>query len=148
MKALPIRIQPHATRSCDEEVKPHTAAANAKELYFDTLDSGYLVATAGSREVGRSDTIQRFHGSEVAFWPNAESHIEGIGQATLLTEPYLDRRRNRGCWARGELYPRDSCCCSKSTGPLCLIAPTWRGPLPTINRGWKASVNIWTRHIG
>jgi hypothetical protein len=66
---------------CDEEVKPHTAAANAKELYFDLLDSGYLLATAGSREVGRSDTIQLFHGSEVAFWPNAESHIEGIGQA-------------------------------------------------------------------
>ena len=66
---------------CDEEVKPHTAASNAKELYFDLLDSGYLVATAGSREVGRSDTIQLFHGSEVAFWPNAESHIEGIGQA-------------------------------------------------------------------
>jgi hypothetical protein len=66
---------------CDEDMKPHAAAANAKELYFDRLDSGYLVATAGSREVGRSDTIQLFHGSEVAFWPNAESHIEGIGQA-------------------------------------------------------------------
>jgi hypothetical protein len=66
---------------CDEELKPRTAASNAKELYFDRLDSGYLVATAGSREVGRSDTIQLFHGSEVAFWPSAESHIEGIGQA-------------------------------------------------------------------
>jgi hypothetical protein len=46
----------------DEEVKPHTAAANAKELYFGLLDSGYLVATAGSREVGRSERFQLFHG--------------------------------------------------------------------------------------
>jgi len=66
---------------CPEEMRPHAAASNAKEIYFDRLDSGYLVATAGSKEVGRSDTIQLFHGSEVAFWPNAESHIEGIGQA-------------------------------------------------------------------
>src|SRR5262249_54383772 len=42
----------------DPEFKPHTAASNAKELYFDKLDSVYLVATAGSREVGRSDTIK------------------------------------------------------------------------------------------
>ena len=82
---------------CDEEVKPHTAAANAKELYFDLLDSGYFVATAGSREVGRSDTIQLFHGSEVAFWPNAESHIEGIGQAIAdvpRTESILESTAN------------------------------------------------------
>ena len=79
---------------CDPEVKPHTTAANAKELYFDKLNSGYLVATAGSREVGRSDTIQLFHGSEVAFWPNAESHIEGIGQAIA------DAPAPRAFWSR------------------------------------------------
>lgn len=62
-------------------VKPTTGAANANELSFPLLDSGYRVATAGGREVGRSETIQYVHGSEVAFWPNASNHIAGIMQA-------------------------------------------------------------------
>lgn len=65
---------------CPATVKPNTGVSNANELYFDRLDSGYSVATAGAQDVGRSDTVQLFHGSEVAFWPNAESHMEGIGQ--------------------------------------------------------------------
>lgn len=66
---------------CPDEVRPQTGKANAKELSFSVLDSGYKVATAGSAEVGRSETIQIFHGSEVAFWPNAENHAAGIRQA-------------------------------------------------------------------
>lgn len=62
-------------------MKPETGSANAKELSFAALDSGYKVATAGSQAVGRSDTIQFFHGSEMAFWPNAEEHSAGIAQA-------------------------------------------------------------------
>jgi len=58
-----------------------TVAANAKELAFEGRDSSYLVATAGTKGVGRSDTLQLFHGSEVAFWPNAEEHIDGVEQA-------------------------------------------------------------------
>lgn len=62
-------------------LKPHTAASNAKELIFDKLDSGYKVGTAGNKAVGRSSTLQFFHGSEVAFWPNADEHAKGILQA-------------------------------------------------------------------
>lgn len=62
-------------------VRPHTGTSNAKELKFDRLDSGYEVATAGKKDVGRSGTMQRFHGSEVAFWPNADTHMTGVGQA-------------------------------------------------------------------
>lgn len=62
-------------------VKPHTGASNAKELYFDLLESGYAVGTAGTKAVGRSQTIQLFHGSEVAFWPNASTHFAGVVQA-------------------------------------------------------------------
>lgn len=67
--------------NCPDLVRPQTGRANAKELSFDRLDSGYKVATAGSAEVGRSETIQYFHGSEVAFWPNAQNHSAGIRQA-------------------------------------------------------------------
>ena len=62
-------------------VKPSTGASNAKELIFDKLDSGYKVGTAGNKSVGRGTTIQYFHGSEVAYWPNAAEHAKGILQA-------------------------------------------------------------------
>lgn len=62
-------------------IKPATGVSNAKELTFSGLDSGYRIGTAGNKAVGRSQTIQRFHGSEVAFWPNAEEHTKGVFQA-------------------------------------------------------------------
>lgn len=67
--------------NCPEPVKPQTGQANAKALSFDLLDTSYKVATAGNKAVGRSDTIQIFHGSEVAFWPNAAEHFAGVMQA-------------------------------------------------------------------
>ena len=66
---------------CPALVKPSTGASNAKELSFDRLGSGYAVGTAGTKAVGRSQTIQLFHGSEVAFWPNASTHFAGVVQA-------------------------------------------------------------------
>ncbi len=48
--------------NCPEMFRPETGKSNAKELSFHLLDSGYKVATAGSAEVGRSETIQLFHG--------------------------------------------------------------------------------------
>ena len=66
---------------CPSLVKPETGAANAKELLFTKLESGYAVGTAGSKAVGRSQTVQLFHGSEVAFWPNASTHFAGVVQA-------------------------------------------------------------------
>lgn len=62
-------------------VRPSVGAANAKELHFDVLDSGYKIGTAGNKAVGRGQTIQYFHGSEVAFWSNASEHTKGIMQA-------------------------------------------------------------------
>lgn len=61
--------------------RPVTGHANAKELNFDSLDSGYRVATAATKGAGRSSTIQLFHGSEVAFWPHADTHAAGVLQA-------------------------------------------------------------------
>ena len=62
-------------------VKPSLGASNAKELHFDKLDSGYKIGTAGNKAVGRGQTIQYFHGSEVAFWVNASEHTKGVLQA-------------------------------------------------------------------
>lgn len=62
-------------------VKPATGASNAKELSFPGLDCEYKVGTAGNKATGRSSTIRYFHGSEVAYWPNAEEHAKGVMQA-------------------------------------------------------------------
>lgn len=67
-------------------LKPKLSASNANEIEFKELDSSYAVGTAGNKAVGRSATIQCFHGSEVAFWPNAEDHALGILQA-IADEP-------------------------------------------------------------
>jgi hypothetical protein len=64
-----------------EVFRPSTSAANAKELLFGAIDSGYKVLTAGSKAVGRSSTAQLLHASEFAYWDNAEEHMAGIGQA-------------------------------------------------------------------
>jgi phage terminase large subunit-like protein len=66
---------------CPRAVKPSTRASNARELIFDKLDSGYKVGTAGGDGTGRSDTLQYFHGSEVAFWPKAEAQLSSALQA-------------------------------------------------------------------
>ena len=55
-------------------------SSSSKELDF-MHDSGYRVGTAGNKSAGRSSTAQLFHGSEVAFWPNAEEHLAGVLQA-------------------------------------------------------------------
>jgi hypothetical protein len=69
----------HKYMSGEERLK--AGASNAKELSFPAADSGYSVGTAGTRAVGRSKTLQMFHGSEVAFWPNAADHFAGVVQA-------------------------------------------------------------------
>ncbi len=65
---------------------PSTSVANASELRFDELDSGYKIGTAGTKGIGRSATVQLFHGSEVAFWPFAQTHAAGVLQA-VADEP-------------------------------------------------------------
>lgn len=65
---------------------PIPDTSSAKELNFKSLNSGYSVGTAGNKAVGRSQTIQLMHASEVAYYPHAEEHAKGILQA-VSNEP-------------------------------------------------------------
>jgi hypothetical protein len=67
--------------NCPAAVRPHASQSSARALHFDRLDSGYSIGTAKSQGVGRAATLQYFHGSEVAYWANAEAHVAGILQA-------------------------------------------------------------------
>ncbi len=69
-----------------EGLCPEADRSSAKELRFNQFDSGYSVGTAGNKSVGRSQTIQLFHGSEVAYWPTAEEHTKGVMEA-VSNEP-------------------------------------------------------------
>lgn len=61
-------------------IAPDTQYSNAKELIFADSESGYKLATAGAgKDVGRSNTVQLFHGSEFGFWANAQGILAGIG---------------------------------------------------------------------
>lgn len=70
-----------------EEMKPALKRSNAKELIFDNEDGTGLKSkikcmTAGSSGVGRSDTFNYLHISELAFWGNnAKETTVGLFQA-------------------------------------------------------------------
>lgn len=71
--------------NCPSMMKPSLGKSNQKELFFDLLDSGYKVGTAGNKGVGRSSTIQFLHASEAAFYDHADELSKGIFQAV----PYV-----------------------------------------------------------
>jgi len=64
-----------------EPLRPTIKNSNAKELIFDEMDSQFYVGTAGNANVGRSGTVQYFHGSEVAFWENTDGIMTGVLQS-------------------------------------------------------------------
>ena len=75
-----------------EPLRPQTRASNKKELIFakkysqtdqQSLDSRYMVVTAGGRDPARGETIQNAHLSEMAFWPAgcAEDNFNGMMKA-------------------------------------------------------------------
>jgi hypothetical protein len=85
---------------------PHIGKSNVKELEFDLLDSSYVVSTAGAKAGGRSKALSLFHGSEVAFWPNASEHFAASVQGVPLaagTEIILE---STSAGAGGEFFHR------------------------------------------
>jgi hypothetical protein len=65
----------------EPELKIPASSDAANSLEFRRVRSSYGLATARTKAAGRSQTIQNLHGSEVAFWPNAETHLSGLMQA-------------------------------------------------------------------
>lgn len=111
----------------DGEFKPSTTAASTNELSFGNLKSTYYVGTAGTKGVGRGGTVHYFHGSEVAFWLNADEHFGGImqsiptGTSSEGTEVILE---STGNGPRGKFYE------------LCLVARRGEGEYQFIFTPW------------
>jgi hypothetical protein len=64
-----------------EVLKPTEKYNNRREFHFEKLNSRWRVATAGGKGVGRSKTLNFFHGSEAAFWENMQEILTAIGPA-------------------------------------------------------------------
>ena len=64
-----------------EALKPTEKFNNRKQLLFEKLNSSWAVDTA-TKDVGRSRTVNFFHGSECAFWKDGISPIQAaLGEA-------------------------------------------------------------------
>lgn len=60
-------------------LKAPLETSNIRELKFEN-GSEYRVGTAGAKSTGRSQTNQLFHGSEVAYYDNADDLLAGVFQ--------------------------------------------------------------------
>lgn len=100
---------------------PAVGTDNAKELEFIKRGSTYSVATAGQKASGRGGAVSYFHGSEAAWWTNAEDHFSSSVQS-------VDEVRGQ----RGILW-------RKPANPLPFEARE-----PDVIYGWvKAPSEIW-----
>jgi hypothetical protein len=84
-------------------IKPKTRYSSKKELVFDDdkgtgLKSEYSLACAKNTDAGRSQGIHYFHGSEVAFWRDADTLLDGllacIPPLPMETEVFLESTGN------------------------------------------------------
>lgn len=62
------------------EIQPARKYANASLTTYPEFDSAAVIATAGNLQTGRGGSYTDFHGSEVAFWRDAEKIIAGAMQ--------------------------------------------------------------------
>lgn len=64
-----------------DTIKPTEKYNSKKQLLFEKLNSSWAVETA-TKEVGRSRTVNFFHGSECAFWKDGIANIQAsLGEA-------------------------------------------------------------------
>lgn len=66
---------------CPGALRPEVESKNHKRMVFKDIASSYTVGTAGNKDVGRGGTAQYFHGSEAAYWENADDIARGLLQS-------------------------------------------------------------------
>jgi hypothetical protein len=109
----------------DNPFAPHVGTSNIKELEFDKLDSSYAVATAGGKAGGRSKALSYFHGSEVAFWPNAGDHFAASVQAVPEHDDTEIILESTSAGAGGEFYERCQDADAGLSDYILIFLPWW-----------------------
>lgn len=92
--------------------------ASTREFYWPTLDSSFFVGQAGTKDFGRSSTINNAHCSEVASWRDGDALVAGLGQAVPNTGNifYESTAQGFGNWFEEEYHlieKRESVCKSR-----------------------------------
>lgn len=77
MRAMADRFWMHCKFN---DIQPSRKYANASITTYPEFDSQVTIGTAGGTDKGRGGTFTDLHGSEVAFWPDAEKIIAGAMQ--------------------------------------------------------------------
>lgn len=81
-----------------EQVQPERSQSRKKTIEFPTLNSRLTVGTAKAKASARGSTLQKVHGSEVAFWPgqttDIDSLIASLGEACSEGEVVLETTAN------------------------------------------------------
>jgi hypothetical protein len=84
-------------------LRPERGLDNAKTTSYKNTGSEVTIATAGNKKSGRGGTYPGgFHGSEFAFWDNAQDIIGGILQGVPMHSPIVLETTTNG--AQGLAY--------------------------------------------
>lgn len=116
-----------------KEFRPmRLTAHNKRDLNFPKLNSLYYVGTAGSRGLGRGDTLNRVHWSEVAWSRGSreeqEKLLAGLTEACSDGEVVLESTAN----GIGNLFHQLCADAEKAEGEWTLIfSPWWDDPTYT-----------------
>lgn len=78
----------HSSMTPHPLLKPETRYSGRRELVFDALDTGIVVATAGGEGIARGETLTHAHLSELAFWQpsTAAENLNALLQAIPNTK--------------------------------------------------------------
>ncbi len=89
----------------DPEAPPSQGVGNQTKIEFRDNGSEFFIGTAGSKGFGRGDTLNKVHGSEVAFWcpgpktlEKVELLIAGLIEACSHGEVILETTPNGMEW--------------------------------------------------
>lgn len=75
--------------------KPTLDKESEKEFTFPKTNSSFYIGTAGTKSFGRGDNITDLHCSEVSFWDNAGTIMNGLLQAVGMTgNVYIETTAN------------------------------------------------------
>jgi len=89
-------------KKLEDWARPYRKTENKRELDFSRLGSMFYIGTAGGEAFGRGQTLQRVHGSEVAFWPKGTDHavlVAGLLEAASHGEVDFETTANgHGNW--------------------------------------------------
>lgn len=87
-----------------DKERPPRGLDNATTTSYPATGSEVTIVTAGNKHKGRAGTYSRVHGSEVAFWPDAEATMAGLMQGVPASGEIILESTPNG--ARGWFYDR------------------------------------------